>query len=208
MKKEAAKKVVFGNKISKCTVTVICEHEQEDVDNGDSPEQGSNESDMLDSTTGRNSPAASCGSLMDVKTVGDLSPGASCGPDSNVLTCGKYSPGVSCADNSDVLTKNRRSPAVSCGGISVSYAQGSLSNAVSLGEDSQARTDKAMAVALGIRNRAASHSGWIVIVEYDKQEPVRVCSARVGRDKIDGKLIEPNTWYWFEGGKLQSRKVL
>ena len=68
--------------------------------------------------------------------------------------------------------------------------------------------DEAIACALGIKSRAKAINGWIIIVDWQYKERwyiKQIYHAKVG-GKIKTTKIKPDTWYWFEDGKLKSEK--
>jgi hypothetical protein len=60
---------------------------------------------------------------------------------------------------------------------------------------------------LGIQAKAKAEKGWIVITDWrydgDKYVIHKIHSAKVGH-KIKGVKIEPDKFYWFSNGNLQS----
>ena len=72
--------------------------------------------------------------------------------------------------------------------------------------------DEAVASATGYGSRAKAKKGWIIIVDWGKDENcnryiIDIKRAKVGKHKIQNIKIEPDTWYWFENGKLKSEKA-
>lgn len=72
--------------------------------------------------------------------------------------------------------------------------------------------DEAVASATGYGSRAKAKKGWIIIVDWGEDENrnryiIDIKRAKVGKHKIQNIKIEPDTWYWFENGKLKSEKA-
>jgi len=69
--------------------------------------------------------------------------------------------------------------------------------------------DEAIACVLGIKAKAMTVKGWIILIDWryvnDKWIIKDIYHAKVGQ-KIKGVKIQPNTCYWFEGGKLKAKK--
>ena len=90
---------------------------------------------------------------------------------------------------------------------------GNYAHANTAGDEAHANTagDEAIAVAIGINSKAKVDfiTGWIVLTNwiYDNNEwsIKEVITAKPGME-IYGKKIEICTWYWFEEGKLMSKK--
>ena len=74
-----------------------------------------------------------------------------------------------------------------------------------------ATTGEAVAAALGINSRAKATVGGICVCDWVYDDAAQkwclnnIYSAMVG-GKILDITIEPDTWYWFENGKLHNEK--
>ena len=55
-----------------------------------------------------------------------------------------------------------------------------------------------------VRTRGAGH--WFVIPE-DTGNTIRLRAVVVGYDSIQGVIIQPNIWYWFDKDGLKSEKI-
>jgi len=69
---------------------------------------------------------------------------------------------------------------------------------------------ESIACAMGIYSKAKTIDGWLIIVDWRRDDSNiwyinQICKSKVG-GKIKGKKIQPDTWYWFEDGKLKSEK--
>ena len=104
--------------------------------------------------------------------------------------------------------------AASLGQFSSCHSHGMESNAACLGAFSRASTvcDNTIAAGLGYQSKVSSKEGWIVLVDW-QNEPIglnrvikRIFAVEVGNSEIDGVPIEPDTWYWFDSGKLHSEQ--
>ena len=91
---------------------------------------------------------------------------------------------------------------------------GDYAHANTSGDYAYANTsgDEAVASATGYGSRAKAKKGWIIIVDWGKDENrnryiIDIKRAKVGKHKIQNIKIEPDTWYWFENGKLKSEKA-
>ena len=70
--------------------------------------------------------------------------------------------------------------------------------------------DWAIACSLGYQSKAKAKDGWIIIVDWRETEEgnrfiENIYSAKVG-GKIKNKKVKPDTFYWFEDGKLMEKK--
>ena len=71
--------------------------------------------------------------------------------------------------------------------------------------------DEAIACTLGIQARSRASKGWIVLVDWRQDEDYNwyikdIFRAKVGKHKVKGQPIQPDTWYWMENGELKSQK--
>ncbi|BFP39537.1 hypothetical protein FGF1_03820 [Flavobacteriaceae bacterium GF1] len=71
--------------------------------------------------------------------------------------------------------------------------------------------DESIACTLGIQSKSKADKGWLIIVDWRMDNDYNyhihdIHRAKVGLHKINGVLIEPDTWYWFENGVLRSKK--
>lgn len=71
--------------------------------------------------------------------------------------------------------------------------------------------DEAIASSLGVKSRAKAVKGWIIITDWrycseqHKWKIENIHSSKVG-GQIEGINIKPDTYYWFENGKLMEEK--
>ena len=98
------------------------------------------------------------------------------------------------------------------GDCSVASNSGYRSVASNLGDCSVAEVEKenSAAFAFGYLAKAKAKDGWIIIVDWRKDAKgntyiENIYSAKVG-GKIKDKKIKPDTFYWFEDGKLMKEK--
>jgi len=99
-----------------------------------------------------------------------------------------------------------------CKTAKTNLSQGYYSNAASQGDYSNAASQgrESIACAMGIYSKAKTIDGWLIIVDWRRDDSniwyiKQICKSKVG-GKIKGKKIQPDTWYWFEDGKLKSEK--
>jgi hypothetical protein len=76
---------------------------------------------------------------------------------------------------------------------------------------SQTSGKESIACGLGIYSKVMAKQGWIVLVDWQEEKEgdwfiKQIYHAKVG-DRIKCRKIHPDTWYWFEGGKLKSEKA-
>ena len=89
---------------------------------------------------------------------------------------------------------------------------GNYAHANTSGYKAHANTSgsEAIACSLGYQSKAKAIHGWIVIVDwqYDGEKYFinNIHTAKVGK-KIKNTIIKPDTWYWFEDGKLKKEKM-
>jgi hypothetical protein len=64
-----------------------------------------------------------------------------------------------------------------------------------------------IAAGIGIQNKVSisDQDSWIVIADYLDNKSIRVIAVKPG-DVVDKIIIEVDTYYWFENGKLYSEK--
>lgn len=68
--------------------------------------------------------------------------------------------------------------------------------------------EEAIASALGVYSKSKAEKGWIIIVDWQQDKEYNwfinaIHNAKVGRDSINGVLIQPDVQYWFEKGELK-----
>ena len=104
-------------------------------------------------------------------------------------------------------TKNKDS-----GNYSRLAASGDSSQLAASGDYSKVEVSgkESIACAIGIKSKARAKLGWIVIVDWQTNKGnwaiKQIYNAKVGQ-KIKGKKIQPDSWYWLEDGKLKTEKA-
>lgn len=124
-------------------------------------------------------------------------------------------------ENTDKIDKNTgnwsastntgdRSASTNTGDWSASTNTGNRSASTNTGNYSRASVtlENSAAFAFGYKSKAMAEKGWIIIVDWRedgdcKRYIKQIYTAKVGQ-KIKNRVIKPNTWYWFENGKLKS----
>ena len=134
--------------------------------------------------------------------------------ESKATTEGRLSNSSTFGSHSQAITKGKSSNSTTYDAFSQATTEGELSHSVAFGVHSKATVSgaKSIACALGAESRvAANKEGFIILVDWRENDeggiaPKKIYSAKVGK-KIKGVKIEPNTWYWFEGGELKCEPI-
>jgi hypothetical protein len=90
---------------------------------------------------------------------------------------------------------------------------GNNAHANTSGNNAHANTsgDEAISCTLGYQSKSKASNGWIVLVDWRQDKNYKyfikeIYRAKVGKHKVKGQLIKPDTWYWMENGNLKSEK--
>jgi len=156
--------------------------------------------------------AASQGDYSNAASQGYYSTAASQRHYSKAASQGDYSTAASQGDYSTAASQGYSSKAASQGDYGKAASQGDYSTAASQGDYSMAASQgrESIACAMGIYSKAKTIDGWLIIVDWRRDDSNiwyinQICKSKVG-GKIKGKKIQPDTWYWFEDGKLKLEK--
>ncbi len=115
------------------------------------------------------------------------------GAQSNSVNPGYRSNSVNSGDQSNSVNSGARSNSVNSGYQSNSVNSGDWSNSVVHGKQS-------IAITTGYKSKAKGALGcWIVMAEWDEQGANIV---NVKSHKVDGKVIEPDTFYTLKNGRF------
>ena len=116
---------------------------------------------------------------------------------------GNYSQLAASGDSSQLAASGNYSQLAASGDSSRLAASGDYSKVEVSGKES-------IACAIGIKSKARAKLGWIVIVDWQTNKGnwaiKQIYNAKVGQ-KIKGKKIQPDSWYWLEDGKLKTEKA-
>ena len=154
-------------------------------------------------TAGNYSYANTAGDDSHANTAGFRAHANTAGNDAHANTAGNYSHANTAGDEAHANTAGFRAHA---------NTAGDRAHANTAGDEAHANTagDEAIACALGIESRARTKKGWIIIVDWINKNNEwhinNIHKAKVGK-KIKGIIIMPDTWYWFEDGKLRYEKI-
>ena len=112
--------------------------------------------------------------------------------------------------NSIYEVKDSKTTINTSGDYAHANTSGYYANANTSGYYANANTsgDESISSSLGVRSKAKAKKGWIVLVDWNKDEKDKwfikdIYRAKVGRHKIKGVLIKPDVWYWIENGELK-----
>ena len=163
----------------------------------------------------KNKPAS--GDYSQLAASGDSSKLAASGDYSKLAASGHYSQLAASGDYSKLAASGHYSQLAASGDYSKLAASGDYSKLATSGDYSKLAASghyskvsvegkESIACGIGISNRVKAHKdGWIVLVDWQHNKINNIYHAKVGR-KIKGVRIRPNTWYWFEDGKLQNKQ--
>jgi hypothetical protein len=126
-------------------------------------------------------------------------------------TSGNYGHASTSGDESHASTSGNYGHASTSGYKGHASTSGDESHASTSGNYGHASTsgNESIACTLGISSRASAKKGWIVLVDWRQDNDYEwhihnIHRAKVGKHKIHGELIKPDTAYWFDNGKLKS----
>ena len=135
-------------------------------------------------------------------TSGDKAHANTSGDYAHANTSGDYAHANTSGDYAHANTSGNEAHANTSGDKAHANTSGYKAHANTSGSD-------AIACSLGYQSKAKAIHGWIVIVDwqYDGEKYFinNIHTAKVGK-KIKNTIIKPDTWYWFEDGKLKKEK--
>ena len=156
-------------------------------------------------TSGDEAHANTSGYEAHANTSGDHAHANTSGYEAHANTSGKGAHANTSGDEAHANTSGYEAHANTSGDHAHANTSGDYAYANTSG-------DEAVASATGYGSRAKAKKGWIIIVDWGEDENrnryiIDIKRAKVGKHKIQNIKIEPDTWYWFENGKLKSEKA-
>ena len=109
-------------------------------------------------------------------------------------------------DCAHAATTGARAHAATTGACAHAATTGNYAHAVTTGDYAHAATTgkNSISVSLGIDGKAKASAGsWIVCAEYDND--LNLIAVR--SEKVDGKIIKPDTWYSLKNGAFEEVKA-
>ena len=163
-------------------------------------------------TTGDGAHTSTIGCRAHASTTGEWAHALTAGYRAHASTTGEWANASTTGEWANASTTGEWAHASTTGYKAYASTMGKRAHALTAEYKAYASTmgENSISCALGVESRCKAVKGFIVIVDWrykDEWFIEKVYSAKVG-DKIKGVVIKPDTWYWFENGKLMEEKVV
>jgi len=149
---------------------------------------------------GNYSKLAASGNSSTLSASGDFSKLAASGNSSRLSASGDFSQLFVSGDDNQLAASGDGSKLAASGDFSKLAVSGNNSQIVASGKSSIAAN-----IGVGGKVKVSDKNSWIVLADIEDGVVRRVEAKKPGQ-KIDGIKIEVDVWYWFENGKLKSKK--
>ena len=140
------------------------------------------------------------------KTTGACAHAATTGTRAHAATTGDYAHAATTGTRAHAATTGACAHAATTGACAHAATTGNYAHAVTTGDYAHAATTgkNSISVSLGIDGKAKASAGsWIVCAEYDND--LNLIAVR--SEKVDGKIIKPDTWYSLKNGAFEEVKA-